>query len=32
MMESGQVPPSGAAVQPQLILRESTDEPPGSGM
>ncbi|MGZ4255850.1 MAG: LacI family DNA-binding transcriptional regulator [Solirubrobacteraceae bacterium] len=31
MMETGQVPPTGAAVQPQLILRESTDVPPGSG-
>jgi DNA-binding LacI/PurR family transcriptional regulator len=28
MLETGQAPPSGAAVQPQLILRESTDVPP----
>jgi DNA-binding LacI/PurR family transcriptional regulator len=30
MMETGEAPPSAAAVQPQLILRESTDVPPGS--
>ncbi len=27
MIETGEVPPTGAAVQPQLILRESTDAP-----
>jgi DNA-binding LacI/PurR family transcriptional regulator len=31
MLETGQAPPTPAAVQPQLILRESTDVPPGRG-
>src|SRR5690349_2434607 len=31
MLETGQVPPTPAAVQPQLILRESTDVPSGRG-
>lgn len=31
MIETGQVPPSAAAVEPKLILRESTDVPPASG-
>jgi DNA-binding LacI/PurR family transcriptional regulator len=31
MLETGQAPPAPAAVQPQLILRESTDVPPGRG-
>ena len=31
MMETGRVPPSAAAVQPQLILRESTDVPRARG-
>jgi DNA-binding LacI/PurR family transcriptional regulator len=30
IMETGQAPPTGAAVQPQLILRESTDVPPAN--
>ncbi|MGZ6609328.1 MAG: LacI family DNA-binding transcriptional regulator [Solirubrobacteraceae bacterium] len=31
MIETGEAPPTSAAVQPQLILRESTDAPPDGG-